>query len=100
VRHPGIETFLKNTTSAIKANVNFQNQTTKIGMPGEEKKVEESATWYSIFPVENTDLVYGDWEDKIIWDSEVLNISITLFYTFDLKINLTDKKVITVRPAF
>lgn len=43
-------------------------------MPGEEKTVEESATWYSIFPVENTDLVYGNWEDKIIWDSEVLNI--------------------------
>ncbi|CAH3126773.1 unnamed protein product [Porites lobata] len=70
VRHPGIETFLKNTTSAIKANLNFQNQTTKTGMPGEQKTVEESATWYSIFPVENTDLVYGNWEDKIIWDSE------------------------------
>lgn len=56
-------------------------------MPGEQKTVEESATWYSIFPVENTDLVYGNWEDKIIWDSEVLNISIILFDTFDSKIN-------------
>ena len=100
MRHPGIETFLKNTTSAIKANLNFQNQTTKTGMPGEQKTVEESATWYSIFPVENTDLVYGNWEDKIIWDSEVLNISIILFYTFDSKINLTDKNVIIDRLAF
>lgn len=87
MRHPGIETFLKNTTSAIKANLNFQNQTTKTGMPGEQKTVEESATWYSIFPVENTDLVYGNWEDKIIWDSEVLNISMILFYIFDSKMN-------------
>ncbi|KAK9885772.1 hypothetical protein WA026_013642 [Henosepilachna vigintioctopunctata] len=27
-------------------------------------------TWYSIFPVENEDLVYGKWEDNVIWDAE------------------------------
>lgn len=27
-------------------------------------------TWYSIFPVENDELVYGTWEDEIIWDAE------------------------------
>lgn len=27
-------------------------------------------TWYSIFPVENEELVYGTWEDEIIWDAE------------------------------
>ncbi|KAK7072813.1 Transcription initiation factor TFIID subunit 1 [Halocaridina rubra] len=27
-------------------------------------------TWYSIFPVENEELVYGLWEDNIIWDPE------------------------------
>ncbi|KAL1456949.1 hypothetical protein WDU94_001632 [Cyamophila willieti] len=27
-------------------------------------------TWYSIFPVENEELVYGIWEDEIIWDAE------------------------------
>ncbi|XP_053398607.1 transcription initiation factor TFIID subunit 1-like isoform X2 [Mercenaria mercenaria] len=26
--------------------------------------------WFSIFPIENQDLVYGNWEDEIIWDSE------------------------------
>ncbi|KAK2151093.1 hypothetical protein LSH36_376g04026 [Paralvinella palmiformis] len=26
--------------------------------------------WYSIFPVENEDLVYGRWEDDVIWDHE------------------------------
>ncbi|XP_067618163.1 transcription initiation factor TFIID subunit 1 isoform X3 [Eurosta solidaginis] len=27
-------------------------------------------TWYSIFPVENEELIYGKWEDEIIWDAE------------------------------
>lgn len=27
-------------------------------------------TWYSIFPVENEELVYGRWEDEVIWDAE------------------------------
>ncbi|XP_063240070.1 transcription initiation factor TFIID subunit 1 isoform X2 [Bacillus rossius redtenbacheri] len=27
-------------------------------------------TWYSIFPVENEELVYGSWEDEVIWDCE------------------------------
>ncbi|XP_060584432.1 transcription initiation factor TFIID subunit 1-like isoform X2 [Ruditapes philippinarum] len=26
--------------------------------------------WFSIFPIENQDLVYGNWEDEIIWDAE------------------------------
>lgn len=27
-------------------------------------------TWYSIFPVENPELVYARWEDDVIWDVE------------------------------
>lgn len=30
---------------------------------------DSDPTWYSIFPVENEDLVYGAWEKEIIWDS-------------------------------
>ncbi|KAI8483835.1 Transcription initiation factor TFIID subunit 1 [Branchiostoma belcheri] len=26
--------------------------------------------WYSLFPVENPELVYGNWEDDIIWDPQ------------------------------
>ena len=29
------------------------------------------STWYSIFPIENRELIYGNWEDNIIWDAEV-----------------------------
>jgi len=27
-------------------------------------------TWYSIFPVETSELVYGRWEDDVIWDAD------------------------------
>lgn len=33
----------------------------------------EDNTWYSIFPVENEELVYGTWEDDVIWDAENMN---------------------------
>lgn len=33
---------------------------------------ESDSTWYSIFPVENDELVYGSWEDDVIWDPEAM----------------------------
>lgn len=33
---------------------------------------KEKETWYSIFPIENQDLLYKRWEDDIIWDAEVI----------------------------
>lgn len=35
-----------------------------------QREIETDDTWYSIFPVENEDLVYGRWEDDVIWDAE------------------------------
>ncbi|XP_063824981.1 transcription initiation factor TFIID subunit 1 [Ostrinia nubilalis] len=32
----------------------------------------EDNTWYSIFPVENEELVYGTWEEEVIWDAECM----------------------------
>lgn len=32
-------------------------------------------TWYSIFPIDNYDLMYGDWEKDIIIDPEVSSLS-------------------------
>lgn len=34
---------------------------------------ESDPTWYSIFPVENDDLVYGMWEEDIVWDAESMS---------------------------
>ncbi|CAH2037396.1 unnamed protein product, partial [Iphiclides podalirius] len=40
------------------------------GQPGGSAADGEDNTWYSIFPVENEELVYGTWEDEVIWDAE------------------------------
>lgn len=32
-------------------------------------------TWFSIFPIENRELIYDNWEDNIIWDAEVLHLN-------------------------
>lgn len=33
----------------------------------------QDETWYSIFPIENEELVYGFWEDDVIWDAEAMD---------------------------
>ena len=38
----------------------------------DNQEPERDETWYSIFPVENEELVYGNWEDDIIWDAEAM----------------------------
>ena len=30
-------------------------------------------TWYSIFPIENEALIYGRWEDDVIWDAKAMD---------------------------
>ncbi|CAG2164848.1 unnamed protein product [Oppiella nova] len=47
-----------------------------IGKKGDKKiEIQEPPdnTWYSIFPVENEELVYGCWEDEVIWDPEAID---------------------------
>lgn len=37
-----------------------------------QKQEEVDDTWYSIFPVENEELVYSKWEEEVIWDAEAM----------------------------
>lgn len=34
---------------------------------------EEDSPWFSIFPIDNEELVYGRWEDHIIWDDQEMD---------------------------
>ncbi|XP_058845180.1 transcription initiation factor TFIID subunit 1-like isoform X2 [Acipenser ruthenus] len=34
---------------------------------------EDDRTWFSIFPIDSEELVYGRWEDNIIWDDQAMN---------------------------
>ncbi|GFY78151.1 transcription initiation factor TFIID subunit 1 [Trichonephila inaurata madagascariensis] len=38
-----------------------------------EYSEDKDDTWWSIFPVENEDLIHGHWEDDIIWNSEAMD---------------------------
>ncbi|XP_054610567.1 transcription initiation factor TFIID subunit 1 isoform X1 [Dunckerocampus dactyliophorus] len=38
---------------------------------------EEDAPWFSIFPIDNEELVYGRWEDNIIWDDQEMDRILT-----------------------
>lgn len=39
----------------------------------EPEESRDKKDTYSIFPVENHDLIYKRWEDDIIWDAQVHN---------------------------
>lgn len=67
VRLPSIQ--INNPASANK------QKTHMVLNKGQPRPGEESAddTWYSIFPVENEELVYGKWEDEVIWDAEAMS---------------------------
>ena len=41
---------------------------------GKQLGPNEVSNWYSIFPVENKELIYGRWEDKVIWDDQVISL--------------------------
>lgn len=35
--------------------------------------LEEDSPWFSIFPIDSEELVYGRWEDNIIWDDQEMD---------------------------
>ncbi|KAL7730813.1 hypothetical protein ACLKA6_003581 [Drosophila palustris] len=40
----------------------------------QNKQVEApDDTWYSLFPVENEELIYHKWEDEVIWDAQQMS---------------------------
>lgn len=61
-------------TSQIATPLHMQpkSKLVSMGKGGQQQQREENYddTWYSIFPVENEELVYGLWEEEVIWDAE------------------------------
>ncbi|XP_063288812.1 transcription initiation factor TFIID subunit 1 isoform X2 [Pelobates fuscus] len=42
--------------------------------PEQQASVEDGRPWFSIFPIDNEELVYGRWEDYIIWDDQAMDM--------------------------
>ncbi|KAG9477981.1 hypothetical protein GDO78_013134 [Eleutherodactylus coqui] len=41
--------------------------------PEQQASIEDDRPWFSIFPIDNEELVYGRWEDNIIWDDQCMD---------------------------
>ncbi|XP_015118344.1 transcription initiation factor TFIID subunit 1 isoform X2 [Diachasma alloeum] len=65
-----VEAFSQRGTSVPVAS--FRQNNTAQGQCHQQQQGEDiyDDTWYSIFPVENEELVYGLWEEEVIWDAE------------------------------
>ncbi|VVC39968.1 Bromodomain, conserved site,TAFII-230 TBP-binding,Transcription initiation factor TFIID subunit 1 [Cinara cedri] len=59
-------------TSNINVSQSQNKMAPKSNMNLKQQPINDTTddTWYSIFPVENEELVYGTWEDEIIWDAK------------------------------
>lgn len=58
--------------SLASANI-LKNFEKPVPMLNKDPNSHKISDWYSLFPIENHELIYGKWEDKIIWDSESVN---------------------------
>ncbi|XP_072532739.1 transcription initiation factor TFIID subunit 1 isoform X3 [Salminus brasiliensis] len=56
---------------------------------------EDDIPWFSIFPIDNEELVYGRWEDNIIWDDQNMN---RLLSPPVLTLNPNDENIILEIP--
>lgn len=58
-------------------------------------KHQFTALMHSIFPVENEELVYGTWEDEIIWDAQNME---KILYPKILTLDPNDENIIMSLP--
>ncbi|KAI0232494.1 Transcription initiation factor TFIID subunit 1 [Lamellibrachia satsuma] len=66
---PGSMSMGKYLGAAMQKGMGMQGH----GSLGQDRDRNEDTTWYSMFPIENEDLVYGCWEDDVIWDAEAMD---------------------------
>lgn len=74
-----------NPTSKPSPSGKSVNKANILNMCKGEPVEERDDTWYSIFPVENEELVYGRWEDEVIWDATCME-------------KIPDPKILTLDP--
>uniref|UniRef100_A0A4W5N674 Transcription initiation factor TFIID subunit n=1 Tax=Hucho hucho TaxID=62062 RepID=A0A4W5N674_9TELE len=72
VKHKGTKTQRASLAgwlpSSMTRNANAYN-----AQQGERPTHSNDAPWFSIFPIDNEELVYGRWEDNIIWDDQAMD---------------------------
>lgn len=69
---PGKSSSASSNASSSKLANTTGNAKLSKGQALLQKLEETDDTWYSIFPVENEELIYSRWEDEVIWDPEAM----------------------------
>uniref|UniRef100_A0A3Q1FX94 Transcription initiation factor TFIID subunit n=1 Tax=Acanthochromis polyacanthus TaxID=80966 RepID=A0A3Q1FX94_9TELE len=73
VKHKGTKTQRASLAgwlpSSMTRNANAYN--------AQQASQEDDCPWFSIFPIDNEELVYGRWEDNIIWDDQEMDYMLT-----------------------
>ncbi|XP_053660820.1 transcription initiation factor TFIID subunit 1 [Anopheles marshallii] len=60
------------STGTKSSSASKLSKTQMIINAAQKAQEENEDAWYSIFPVENDELVYDKWEDDVIWDAEAV----------------------------
>uniref|UniRef100_A0A671VNT9 Transcription initiation factor TFIID subunit n=1 Tax=Sparus aurata TaxID=8175 RepID=A0A671VNT9_SPAAU len=72
IKHKGTKTQRASLAgwlpSSMTRNANAYN-----AQQGKNAVVVFDSPWFSIFPIDNEELVYGRWEDNIIWDDQEMD---------------------------
>lgn len=67
---PGKTSYPTTAMSIKESIIKSHGKYSKAAQAAKMAQEENDDTWYSIFPVENEELVYSKWEDEVIWDAE------------------------------
>uniref|UniRef100_A0A670JE81 Transcription initiation factor TFIID subunit n=1 Tax=Podarcis muralis TaxID=64176 RepID=A0A670JE81_PODMU len=76
IKHKGTKTQRASLAGWLPSSMT-RNATAYNAQQGELTSLDEDKPWYSIFPIDNEELVYGRWEDNIIWDDEAMEKVLT-----------------------
>uniref|UniRef100_A0A8U8BKS2 Transcription initiation factor TFIID subunit n=1 Tax=Geospiza parvula TaxID=87175 RepID=A0A8U8BKS2_GEOPR len=71
VKHKGTKTQRASLAGWLPSSMT-RNATAYNAQQGDWVSLDEDKPWYSIFPIDNEELVYGRWEDNIIWDDQAM----------------------------
>ncbi|NWU88948.1 TAF1 factor, partial [Upupa epops] len=71
VKHKGTKTQRASLAGWLPSSMT-RNATAYNAQQGINVSLDEDKPWYSIFPIDNEELVYGRWEDNIIWDDQAM----------------------------
>lgn len=70
---PGKTNYPTTAMSIKESIIKSHGKYSKAAQAAKMAQEETDDTWYSIFPVENEELVYSKWEDEVIWDAEAMD---------------------------